>query len=207
MPARRRNAGFETDDHCSMLIDCGIDNQVVEDNFSGDEKKKYATPKSFYSVGGYTVPAPFAVPKGLTKFSSSIGAFIQQSLIQQTDDEERTALFTNTSQVIGQFDQQSSNDVDRQRNNLLFLDDTEDNNLVVMASRDRTGEFASAIRAAQARNIQRAVNIKDPRKATQLQTYSEFMMIAKHIGKNIASTYSKLEKLTLCMLINLYNYI
>jgi len=41
------------------------------------------------------------------------------------------------------------------------------------------------------------VNIKDPRKATQLQSYSEFMMIAKHIGKNIASTYSKLEKLTL----------
>jgi hypothetical protein len=31
----------------------------------------------------------------------------------------------------------------------------------------------------------------------QIQNYSEFMMIAKTIGKNIASTYAKLEKLTL----------
>lgn len=66
-----------------------------------------------------------------------------------------------------------------------------------MTARDRSGEFASAIRSLQGRNIQRAVNLKDPRKAKNLQSYSEFMMIAKHIGKNIASTYTKLEKLTL----------
>lgn len=67
----------------------------------------------------------------------------------------------------------------------------------VMAARDRSTEFANAIRSLQGRNIQRAVNVRDPRKAKQLQSYSEFMMIAKHIGKNIASTYAKLEKLTL----------
>uniref|UniRef100_A0A182M109 t-SNARE coiled-coil homology domain-containing protein n=1 Tax=Anopheles culicifacies TaxID=139723 RepID=A0A182M109_9DIPT len=66
-----------------------------------------------------------------------------------------------------------------------------------MTARDRSGEFASAIRSLQGRNIQRAVNLKDPRKAKHMQSYSEFMMIAKHIGKNIASTYTKLEKLTL----------
>lgn len=198
MPARRRFAGSESDDNFSVLIDSGIDNQFVENNFSGDEKKKYATAKSFYSVGGFSVPTAFAVPKGLTEFSSSIGSFLQQSLIQQGDGgDERTALI-QAAATTGQHDPQTSIvDAHNERNNFGF-DDYEDDNLVVMASRDRTGEFASAIRAAQARNIQRAVNIKDPRKATQLQSYSEFMMIAKHIGRNIASTYSKLEKLTLC---------
>ncbi|XP_037929659.1 syntaxin-5-like [Teleopsis dalmanni] len=66
-----------------------------------------------------------------------------------------------------------------------------------MAARDRTGEFTSAIRSLQSRNISRAVSIRDPRKAKQVQSYSEFMNIAKYIGKNIASTYAKLEKLTL----------
>ncbi|XP_055637954.1 syntaxin-5 isoform X2 [Toxorhynchites rutilus septentrionalis] len=66
-----------------------------------------------------------------------------------------------------------------------------------MTARDRSTEFANAIRSLQGRNIQRAVNLRDPRKAKQLQSYSEFMMIAKHIGKNVASTYAKLEKLTL----------
>lgn len=67
----------------------------------------------------------------------------------------------------------------------------------IMTARDRSTEFANAIRSLQGRNIQRAVNVRDPKKAKQLQSYSEFMMIAKHIGKNIASTYTKLEKLTM----------
>ncbi|XP_073827037.1 syntaxin 5 [Musca autumnalis] len=80
-------------------------------------------------------------------------------------------------------------------------DDLEDifdkESVVVMAARDRTGEFNNAIRSLQSRNISRAVNIRDPRKAKQVQSYSEFMMVAKMIGKNIASTYAKLEKLTM----------
>ncbi|XP_005184158.2 syntaxin-5 [Musca domestica] len=80
-------------------------------------------------------------------------------------------------------------------------DDLEDlfdkESIVVMAARDRTGEFNNAIRSLQSRNISRAVNIRDPRKAKQVQSYSEFMMVAKMIGKNIASTYAKLEKLTM----------
>lgn len=67
----------------------------------------------------------------------------------------------------------------------------------VMTARDRTTEFANTIRSLQGRNINRAVNLKDPKKVKQIQNYSEFMMIAKSIGKNIASTYAKLEKLTL----------
>lgn len=68
----------------------------------------------------------------------------------------------------------------------------------IMTARDRTAEFSNAIRSMQGRNIARAANIRDPRKARQLQSYSEFMGIAKLIGKNIANTYSKLEKLTHC---------
>lgn len=68
----------------------------------------------------------------------------------------------------------------------------------VMTSRDRTNEFVTAIRSMQGRNIARAVAVRDPRKAKVIQSHSEFMYIAKSIGKNIASTYTKLEKLTLC---------
>lgn len=195
MPARRRFAGSESDDNFSVLIDSGIDSsQFVENNFSGDEKKKYATTKNFYSVGGFSVPTNFGVPKGLTKISSSIGTFLQQQLVQPGNEGEQ---FITTAG--GTFDNNSILDSNTERRDQLPYSDFEDNELVVMACRDRTSEFASAIRAAQARNISRAVNIKDPRKATQMQSYSEFLMIAKHIGKNIASTYSKLEKLTLRM--------
>lgn len=66
-----------------------------------------------------------------------------------------------------------------------------------MTSRDRTNEFASAVRSLQGRQIVRATQARDPRKARHIQSYAEFMMIARTIGKNISSTYSKLEKLTL----------
>lgn len=73
--------------------------------------------------------------------------------------------------------------------------------IFVMTGRDRTGEFANLIRSAQGRNINRVVNLKDPKKVKQMQSYAEFMTAAKNIGKNIASTYTKLEKLTLCKLL------
>ncbi|XP_053977089.1 syntaxin-5 [Hylaeus volcanicus] len=65
-----------------------------------------------------------------------------------------------------------------------------------MTSRDRTNEFVNAIRSMQSRTVSRVV-LQNPRRARQLQSYSNFMMIAKSIGKNIASTYTKLEKLAL----------
>lgn len=67
----------------------------------------------------------------------------------------------------------------------------------IMTARDRSSEFANTIRSLQGRNINRAVNIRDPKKVKQIQNYGEFMIVAKTIGKNIASTYAKLEKLTL----------
>lgn len=66
-----------------------------------------------------------------------------------------------------------------------------------MMSRDRTTEFMNAIRSLQGRHMARTVAVRDPRKAKYIQSYAEFMMIARTIGKNIGSTYTKLEKLTL----------
>jgi len=66
-----------------------------------------------------------------------------------------------------------------------------------MTSRDRSNEFASAVRSLQGRQVIQASHARDPRKARHIQSYAEFMMIARTIGKNISSTYSKLEKLTL----------
>lgn len=68
----------------------------------------------------------------------------------------------------------------------------------IMTARDRTMEFARAIQSLQSRNITRAVSLRDPNKATSMRNHAEFMMIAKTVGRNIASTYAKLEKLTLC---------
>lgn len=69
--------------------------------------------------------------------------------------------------------------------------------LVTMTSRDRTNEFVNAIRTMQSRTVARAAVLQNPNRARHLQSYSNFMMIAKSIGKNIASTYTKLEKLAL----------
>lgn len=202
MPARRRFPGSESDENFSVLIDSGDgvsgsqqqnkNSNLIEDPYSGDEKKKYATTNSFYGVGNFTVPT------GLTKWSTNIGSFLQQQIVQAQN--------VNVEQI---FFENNQNDTKPLAVTAAAIDATVDNShfddveekveeLVVMACRDRTGEFVNAIRSMQGRNIARAVNIRDPRKAIQLQSYSEFMMIAKHIGKNIASTYSKLEKLTLC---------
>lgn len=67
----------------------------------------------------------------------------------------------------------------------------------IMTARDRTTEFINTIQSLQGRNIARAVAARDPKKSKIIQSHTEFMLIAKNIGKNIASTYSKLEKLTL----------
>lgn len=115
----------------------------------------------------------------------NIGSFLQQQLAYVQSPSVNTQ---QTSLV----DNNNSN------RELPYLDEFEQEvEIVVMTARDRTNEFSNAIRSLQSRNITRAVNIKDPKKATQLQSYGEFMMIAKHVGKNIASTYTKLEKLTL----------
>ncbi|XP_075974763.1 syntaxin 5 [Anticarsia gemmatalis] len=66
----------------------------------------------------------------------------------------------------------------------------------VMAARDRTNEFISAVRSLQGRTLARPV-VRDERKAQMLETYSKFMSMAKVISKNITSTYAKLEKLAM----------
>lgn len=63
--------------------------------------------------------------------------------------------------------------------------------------RDRTAEFNNAVRSLQGRQIARAVQVRDVKKVKALQSYGEFMMIAKSVGLNISNTYAKLEKLTL----------
>lgn len=68
---------------------------------------------------------------------------------------------------------------------------------VVMAARDRTNEFASTVRSLQGRTLARPI-VRDERKAAVLETYSQFMSMAKVISKNITGTYAKLEKLALC---------
>lgn len=223
MPARRRFLGSESDENFSVLIDgdsavngtseSHSANKLIDSPYSGDEKKKYATTATGQNFlgSGYSVSG-FSVPTGLTKLSSSIGTFLHQQVTQVANataaNADQLLFFSDSgSQATAAANQSNQRAPLFGGNNFENNNDDDDyddcdkdsaSDIVIMASRERTGEFVNAIRSMQGRNISRAVNIRDPRKATQLQSYSEFMMIAKHIGKNIASTYSKLEKLTLC---------
>jgi syntaxin 5 len=48
-----------------------------------------------------------------------------------------------------------------------------------MTSRDRTAEFVNATRSLQGHHIKRTVVVRDPRRAKYIQSYAEFMMIAR----------------------------
>ena len=62
-----------------------------------------------------------------------------------------------------------------------------------MSCRDRTGEFLSACKVLQTRQINGAIQ----RPNHPLRQRSEFTQIAKRIGRDLANTFAKLEKLTI----------
>jgi syntaxin 5 len=67
--------------------------------------------------------------------------------------------------------------------NTNFLEDVTPKgkeNTRTMTSRDRTTEFVNAIRSLQGRHVARTVAVRDPRKAKYIQSYAEFMMIARY---------------------------
>lgn len=142
---------------------------LLNDSIEFEEKKKYSL-SSKWNIGG------FLQNQLLPVVYSSLPQQ-QSSPFYQPQPNSQKSYYDNA--VDNDFDKDKPEDIE------------------VMTARDRTLEFSNAIRTLQSRNLSRAVNIKDAKKATQLQNYSEFMTIAKHVGKNIASTYSKLEKLTL----------
>lgn len=76
---------------------------------------------------------------------------------------------------------------------------------LIMAARDRTKEFSSTIQNLQSRQIAKALNVRESKKSVYVQSHAQFMTIARAIGKNVANTYSKLEKLTLCKYILMHN--
>ncbi|XP_021107550.1 syntaxin-5 isoform X2 [Heterocephalus glaber] len=63
-----------------------------------------------------------------------------------------------------------------------------------MSCRDRTQEFLSACRSLQSRQNGIQTNKPTLRAARQ---HSEFTLMAKHIGKDLSNTFTKLEKLTI----------
>lgn len=181
MSARRRIPGSDTGDSAVLLTPehAAIDLSFEEE----DDKYKKRGPivPALTSGTSWGFPSTSNFTKHLSSFTASAINNINQTIT------------ANTAPVPNLPPSESSSSLDQL---LLSRRDAEDE-IVVMASRDRTNEFANAIRSMQGRNIQRAVNIRDPRKAKQMQSYSEFMGVAKLVGRNIASTYTKLEKLTL----------
>lgn len=171
MQARRRIAGSESDEANLTTIVVGDESKDTEDKYSKGWNLRNLSNRITISSGN-------ALRALLPTANQSPSTFVESNGSAPSDREP----------LLGGVDQSDEFD---------FQEDYAKDAVVVMTCRDRTGEFANAIRSLQSRNISRAVNIRDPRKAKQVQSYSEFMMIAKYIGKNIASTYAKLEKLTL----------
>jgi len=91
-------------------------------------------------------------------------------------------------------DQPFTNNYTTQESSVVYSGEKETDKIM---PRDRTAEFNSAVRSLQGRQIARAVQVRDVKKVKALQSYGEFMMIAKSVGFNISNTYAKLEKLTL----------
>ncbi|KAK8737770.1 hypothetical protein OTU49_004230 [Cherax quadricarinatus] len=67
---------------------------------------------------------------------------------------------------------------------------------VDMASRDRTQEFIRIVRSQQGSYSNGVLPHHDAKRPRDLREYKDFMQRAKLIGRNISSTYAKLEKLT-----------
>jgi syntaxin 5 len=150
------------------------------------------------------------------RFNSESENSITQVVIDQEEDnnlykdkaiqeQSFTTKISSTFKSFYNYPQLPSNSILKPSNssNINFeLDNSQEapdsEEVFVMTSRDRTAEFSNTIRSLHGRNINRVVNLRDPKRVKQMQSYSEFMNIAKNIGRNIASTYTKLEKLTLC---------
>lgn len=64
------------------------------------------------------------------------------------------------------------------------------------SSRDRTLEFRNTVRSLKGRNLNNG-HMARGNGVVVVREASQFMDIAKSIGKDITSTYTKLEKLTL----------
>lgn len=179
MIARRRFHDTDADDDdSSALIQISADDASVDD----EQSKKYPAP-SKWNFGNFNYNQLLNVVTG------SVGGGPTQQQ-QQQDKLRKSPLLYRKNPT-----QQLQFDVNENESSDVAAAEPE---IEVMTARDRTQEFTNTIRTLQSRNVSRVVSIKDSRKATQLQNYSEFMKIAKHVGQNVASTYSKLEKLTLC---------
>lgn len=121
-----------------------------------------------------------AIPESIT---SKFFNIIKSEISQQSTTKPLTPSNQNNQNIYNPLDDFNQPEVEE---------------IFVMTARDRSSEFSTCIRSLQGPNITRAVNLRDPKKVKQMQNYSEFMTTAKSIGRNIASTYTKLEKLTLC---------
>lgn len=65
-----------------------------------------------------------------------------------------------------------------------------------MASRDRTQEFSRIVRSQQGSSHNGSIPHRDSKRPRDLRQYQDFMQRSRLIGRNISSTYAKLEKLT-----------
>lgn len=179
---RRLTSGQESEDSTSVSL-------LIGDNFDSDnsEDKKYSKKWTFTKYTTDNLPFISGLVNTAKNYAPLQSAYYPPS---QVTTPSSNAILINSPNKTLHFEE--STEIDD------LVTNTVDDEIIMMTARDRTVEFSNAIRSLQGRNIARAANIRDPKQAKQLQSYSEFMMIAKNIGKNIAYTYSKLEKLTLC---------
>lgn len=97
------------------------------------------------------------------------------------------------SSVGAHWNYSGSNSVSQWSPESSYLHNADDSD---MASRDRTQEFVRIVRSQQGSQTNGVLPHQDGKRPRDLRQYTEFMQRSKLIGRNISSTYAKLEKLT-----------
>lgn len=166
-----------------------------------------------YSGGNFGAEPSF----GITSTSRTTTSLELRRRIRQDSDSDRQQQLNSRSEVVDgstsflnksnhsiHTQQSSKSSYYEERNNYSHgeMNTLAQSSLGSSSARDRTNEFMTTIRSLQGQQLGRNGNFNQQeapqdRHGQLARRSREFMTIARSIGKDIANTYTKLEKLTL----------
>jgi len=166
-------------------------------------------------AGNFGAEPSFGIASSSASGTTTSSLELRRRIRQDSDSEPQRSNNTKSEVVEGsasflnksnhsQYTQSSQNSRYEERNNYNYgeMNSLLQSNSGSSSARDRTNEFMTTIRSLQGQQLGRNGSynqqVAPQNKHGQLAERSrDFMRIARSIGKDIANTYTKLEKLTL----------
>lgn len=127
---------------------------------------------------------------GETFYGTDSKQWISSGTNNNTYQWSGSETLNNSSNKVVEHWNKSASDWSSRSSHLSSVEDID------MASRDRTQEFVRIVRSQQGSYSNGVLPHHDGKHPRDLHEYKDFMQRAKLIGRNISSTYAKLEKLT-----------